>query len=57
MILGILVLIAGLGYMTVGIGKVLSFNYTMTISAYTFVGEVVLIFWLLIAGRKIKETN
>jgi hypothetical protein len=56
-ILGILVLIAGLGYMTDGIGKVFTSNYTMTISAYTFVGEVVLIFWLLIAGRKIKETN
>jgi len=56
-ILGILVLIAGLGYMTDGIGKVFTSNYTMTISAYTFVGEVVLIFWLLITGRKIKETN
>jgi hypothetical protein len=56
-ILGILVLIAGLGYIADGLGKVLSSNYTMTISGFTFIGEVVLIFWLLIAGRKIKETD
>ena len=56
-ILGILVLFAGLGYMADGIGKVLSSNYTITISAFTFVGEVVLIFWLLITGRKFKETH
>jgi hypothetical protein len=56
-ILGILVLIAGLGYMADGIGKVLTTNYTITISAFTFIGEVVLIFWLLIKGHKIKETT
>jgi len=56
-ILGILVIIAGLGYMADGIGKVLTSNYTITISAFTFIGEVVLIFWLLIAGRKIIETD
>lgn len=56
-ILGILVLIAGLGYMADGIGKVLTSNYNITISAFTFIGEVALIFWLLIKGRKIKETT
>jgi hypothetical protein len=56
-ILGILVLISGLGYMADGIGKVLTSNYTIAISGFTFIGEVVLIFWLLIAGHKIKETN
>ena len=56
-ILGILVIIAGLGYVADGIGKVLTSNYTVTISAFTFIGEVVLIFWLLIAGRKIIETT
>jgi hypothetical protein len=58
LLLGYLLFRAGyMGYMADGIGKVISSNSTITISAFTFFGEVVLIFWLLIAGRKIKETN
>jgi hypothetical protein len=55
--LGILVLIAGLGYMADGVGKVPTSNYTINISGFTFIGEVVLILWLLTGGRKIYETN
>jgi len=55
-ILGFLILLASLGYLTDGIGKLLSSHYDMSISMFTFFGEVILIFWLLIAGHKIKET-
>ena len=55
-ILGILLIIASLGYLTDGFGEFLSAGYDLNIAVYTFFGEVVLIFWLLISGRKHKET-
>lgn len=54
-ILGILLILAALGYLIDGIGKLLSTDYNLTISMFTFIGEVILIFWLLIKGRTIKE--
>ena len=54
-ILGILIIVASLGYLIDGFGKILSSNYTMSFSIFTFVGEVILIFWLLIQGRKVRE--
>jgi hypothetical protein len=54
--LGILLIIAGLGYMTDGTGKILSPDYHAVVAVYTFLGEVVLVFWLLIKGRKIDTT-
>lgn len=56
-ILGILIIIAALGYLIDGGGKVLSPDYNIEIALYTFVGEVVLIFWLLIRGWKIRENE
>jgi hypothetical protein len=56
-ILGILILLAASGYLTDGFCKLLFAGYSISISKFTFIGEVILIFWLLIAGRKIKETN
>jgi len=56
-ILGILIVLTALGYLTDGFGKLLSLDYRISIATFTFVGEVVLIFWLLIKGRKIQETN
>jgi hypothetical protein len=56
-ILGILIIVAALGYMIDGCGKLLSSHYSVTISLYTFIGEVVLIFWLLIKGRKIHHNQ
>lgn len=53
--LGILLIIASLGYLIDGFGKLLSSQYNMNISMFTFIGEVVLIFWLLIMGQKMKE--
>jgi hypothetical protein len=50
--LGILVVIAGLGYLIDNLGKLLSPNYNITLSMFTFIGEVLLIFWLLWRGIK-----
>ncbi len=48
--LGTLVGIAGTGYLVDGFGKLLMANYTVNIGTFTFVGEVILIFWLLGLG-------
>ncbi|MEI6766910.1 MAG: DUF4386 domain-containing protein [Bacteroidota bacterium] len=56
-ILGILVMLASVGYLLDGFGKLLSVNYNISISAFTFIGEVVVIFWLLIKGRQVKEVQ
>ena len=51
-VIGILLLVAGIGYVVDAFGLVLSAGYTADISRFTFVGEAVLIFWLLIKGRR-----
>jgi len=56
-ILGILIILAAFGYLIDGFGKLLSADYSISISIFTFVGEVILIFWLLIKGRKVQEEN
>lgn len=56
-ILGSLIILASLGYMIDGFGNLLSVKYNLTISMFTFIGEVILIFWLLIKGRKIQVVN
>ena len=52
-ILGVLLVIASLGYLIDGFGRILSSGYNTNVAAFTFVGEVVLIFWLLLRGRKV----
>ena len=49
-VLGILVIAAGLGYIVDGCGKLLLPDYSLTVGAYTFVGEALLMFWLLWKG-------
>ena len=51
-VIGILLLVASLGYVVDAFGVVLSAGYTAGISRFTFVGEAVLIFWLLFKGRR-----
>ncbi len=53
-ILGILLAIAGAGYIIDSLGPVLSSSYTVEVAVFTFVGEVLLIFWLLIKGRRLS---
>ncbi len=50
--LGGFLVLAGLGYIVDGFGKMLSPAYNLSISQFTFIGEVLLIFWLLWRGIK-----
>jgi hypothetical protein len=50
--LGILVGIAGVGYLVDSFGKILIPDYNITVAMFTFVGEFLLIFWLLWKGIK-----
>ncbi len=54
-ILGVLLAAAGLGYLVDSLGKILFSNYNFTIAMFTFIGELLLMFWLLIKGSRIKE--
>jgi hypothetical protein len=59
-LLGILVVVAGLGYQIDSFGLFLFPNYSMTISVYTFWGEALLFICLLWKGfkgfdRKLEE--
>jgi hypothetical protein len=51
-IFGILLVIAGLGYLADGFGAVLIPDYSINISGFTFVGEATLMLWLLIKGSR-----
>jgi len=53
--LGVLVAIAGGGYLIDSFGTILVPDYALTIGAFTFVGEALLIFWLF--WRAIKGFN
>jgi hypothetical protein len=50
--LGGFLVLAALGYIVDGFGKMLSPAYNLSIAQFTFVGEVLLIFWLLWRGIK-----
>jgi len=55
--LGFFLLLAALGYIVDGLGKTLSPTYNLSISQFTFIGEVFLIFWLLWRGIKGSVTE
>jgi hypothetical protein len=50
--LGVFLVLASVGYIVDGFGKILSPVYSLNIAQFTFVGEVFLIFWLLWKGFK-----
>jgi len=52
---GLLLIISGLGYIVDGFGTLLSPDYSLDLAMFTFIGEVALIFWLLIRGRKLPD--
>jgi len=54
-LVSVLLVIAGAGYVVDGLGTLLSPSYALKLSTFTFVGEVVFIFWLIIHGRKLPE--
>ena len=52
-IFGILLVVAGLGYLVDSFASFLSSDHLLSIAQFTFVGEVALIFWLLIRGSRL----
>jgi len=52
-IFGILLAIAGVGYLADAIGMVFVPDFTAVFAQFMFVGEVAIIFWLLIRGRRL----
>lgn len=50
--LAVFLVLASVGYIVDGFGKALSSDYSLNIAQFTFVGEVLLIFWLLWRGFK-----
>jgi len=56
-IFGVLLVIAGMGYLVDGFGTVLVPNYSINIAQFTFVGEAALMFWLLIKGTRKDFSN
>jgi hypothetical protein len=55
--LGILIALAGFGYLFDSVASVLSLGLTTKIASLTFIGEVALILWLLINGRRVKLSD
>jgi hypothetical protein len=56
-ILGILLIIAGLGYLINALKPVLFPNINIDFAQFTFYGELIFMLWLLIKGPRIKESN
>jgi hypothetical protein len=54
-IFGLLLIISGLGYFVDGVGFLLSPGYSLGLSLYTFIGELVFTFWLLIRGARLPD--
>jgi len=56
-ILGALLIIAGSGYLIDDFGKILLPDFAVTIAMFTFIGELIFMFWLLWKGGKVPETK
>lgn len=54
-IFAFLITVAAVGYIVDGLGTLLYPNYSLAISTYTFIGEVIFIFWLLIRGSRLPS--
>ena len=50
--LAVLIVVAGIGYVVDGFGKWFSPAYNISVAQFTFIGEVILIFWLFWKGAK-----
>jgi hypothetical protein len=56
-IFGILLAIAGLAYLADAVGMMSVADFSATFAAFGFVGEVAIIFWLFIKGRRLARTE
>lgn len=52
-VLGVLLALAGLGYLVDSLGTFLSSGYSAEVAVFTGVGELLLMIWLLAKGRNI----
>ncbi|QDG50592.1 DUF4386 domain-containing protein [Persicimonas caeni] len=50
--LGALLVIAGVGYALDGVGTLIDPTYLLDVGRFTFVGEILFLFWLLIRGAR-----
>jgi hypothetical protein len=55
--IGVLLVIAGAGYIIDSFGQLLAANYTLHVAAFSFVGEAVLMLWLLVKGRSVTTNT
>jgi hypothetical protein len=53
-VLGVLLVIAGAGYLVDSFGGIFSNSYAINVSAVTFIGEALLMVWLLVKGRRMS---
>jgi hypothetical protein len=53
-IFGILLMVAGLGYLTDAFATILVADFPFSFALFVFGGEVALSFWLIIRGRKVQ---
>lgn len=53
-VLGVLLVPAGLGYIIDSFGLILVRDYSVSVAAFTFVGEALLMVWLLARSRRIR---
>jgi len=56
-VLGILLIIAGVGYLIDSFILFLAPQYTITITNFTFIGEIAIILWLLVKGVNVEQWN
>jgi hypothetical protein len=56
-ILGVLLIIAGLGYLTNALEPFLFPNINVDFAKFTFYGEPLFMLWLIIKGSRIQEPN
>jgi hypothetical protein len=52
-VLGVLLVVAGVGYLVDSVGGLLIASYSVDVAAFTFIGEALLMLWLLAKGRTI----
>jgi Domain of unknown function (DUF4386) len=55
-VIGVLLVVAGGGYLIDSFGALLIENYSITVASFSFVGEALLMVWLLVKGRTITPT-
>lgn len=52
-VIGVLLVVAGGGYLIDSFGGLLVENYSITVASFSFIGEALLMLWLLVRGRTI----